>query len=178
MNYISQFKVIREISLFNSVIYYNCYLFFIDANTFLRILTGISPFVFAFFAFLIFLFLTSLPVTFERVGVGEGWGESGSLSKMQAKLVSWLRRSFNWNRLQCREILNMTVLVNASFQLIQLMVGLELSLEFCCFIISWSLTSNFYLRKNCFIYFNERLLKIMKNAFVFHLKSSFRSQDF
>ena len=32
-------------------------------------------------------------------------------------------------------------------------------------------------RKNCFICYNENPLKMMKNAFLFHFKSSFRAQD-
>ena len=32
-------------------------------------------------------------------------------------------------------------------------------------------------KKNCFVFFNDSPLKILKNAFLFHHKSSFRSLD-
>ena len=39
------------------------------------------------------------------------------------------------------------------------------------------LKSGSHFPKNCFICFNESPLKMMKNAFLFHVKSSFRSQN-
>ena len=42
-------------------------------------------------------------------------GGLGVYQKMLAKLISWIRRSFNWNRLKCPELLIMVVLGNANF---------------------------------------------------------------
>ena len=41
-------KIIRENSVFNTVIHYKCYLFYIDIDTFLKNLAGISPFLVVF----------------------------------------------------------------------------------------------------------------------------------
>ena len=66
----SQFKIIRENSLFSTVIYYKCYFFYVDVDTFFRILAGISPFLVAFLVDKFSIpFLTSLSVTFEKFNV-------------------------------------------------------------------------------------------------------------
>ena len=49
------------------------------------------------------------------------WG-AGSLSKIVANLVSWLRRLFNWNRLKCSEIFNSVEVDNADSQHKQILI--------------------------------------------------------
>ena len=49
------------------------------------------------------------------------WG-AGSLSKIVANLVSWLRRLFNWNRLKCFEIFNSVEVDNADSQHKQILI--------------------------------------------------------
>ena len=48
--------------------------------------------------------------------------EAGSLSKIVANLVSWLRRLFNWNRLKCSEIFNSVEVDNADSQHKQILI--------------------------------------------------------
>ena len=49
------------------------------------------------------------------------WG-AGSLSKIVANLISWLRRLFNWNRLKCSEIFNSVEVDNADSQHKQILI--------------------------------------------------------